>query len=1056
MPRRRLVRLLRGPAVTAVAALLLAPGAAPAGGAPGDEQGELIVGFRSGVTAAQQEQALRGVGAGPGRRFVRIRARLVTVPRAGAALRALERSPHVRYVEPNRRVSIEDHGGEPNDPRFHELWGLRNFGQTAGWLPGTPDADVDAPEAWRVSTGAGVVVGVVDTGVDLAHPELAPNLWTNPGEVPGNHRDDDGNGYVDDVHGWDFADDDADPSDEHGHGTHVAGTIAAVADNGVGVAGVAPEARVMALRMLGADGSGTVADAVEALLYAVDNGAAVTNNSWGDTEDSQAVRDAVAAADVAGVLVVAAAGNSASDNDETPHYPSGIDAPNVVSVAATDNRDALAWFSNVGVRTVDLGAPGASILSTWPGGGYQTLDGTSMATPHVSGAAALAKAAFPGASAVGLKALLLRSVDPLTSLAGDTAAGGRLNADHAVRCASAPQLWLDEPGASFDLAVGQTVPLRVLAARCGDPSGVTVSATANGVDVPLTARGDGLYTGTVVAAGTGALVVTVTASAGGATDSRTVTGLVDATFDAVLGGPPVTVTTTAAGQNAKVRFAGAAGRVLAIRASSVTMSSAKLTLVAPDGTTLVRDAYVFASGTFLEPGPLPASGDYVLTVDPQGTATGSMTLTLYDVPPDVTATAQVGGPAVTVAPSVPGQNARVRFTGTAGRSLSVKLTAGTLVAAYVSLLAPDGSRLVAPVYVGARGGFVEPLALPATGTYTVLVDPTSTYTGSLGVTLYDVPPDATATAVPGGAAATVAATVPGQNARVFFDGTAGTNVSAKLTGVTMTSARVSLLAPDGSTLVAPTYLGTSGGFVEPKLLPATGRYTVLVDPLAETTGSATLTLYLVPPDAAASATVGGPPVRVTTTAPGQNASVTVSGTAGTLFALRVTDVTLTSATVRLLAPDGTTVVPTTYVLAGGTFVEPRPLPATGDYRLLVDPLSANVGSLTLAFLAVPPDATAAALVGGPSVGLAVTVPGQNARVTFAAGAGQAVTVALTGVTVPTTMASVRAPDGTTVVQPLYVFTSGKTFAFTAAQAGTYTVVLDPLTSYTGAYTVALR
>ncbi|HEX6130514.1 MAG TPA: S8 family serine peptidase, partial [Actinomycetota bacterium] len=637
-----------------VAALLLAPGWTPAAGAPGDGPAELIVGFRAGVTAAQQEQALRAVGAAEGRRFVRIRARLVTVPRAGAALRALERNPHVRYVEPNGRVSIADHGGTPNDARFHELWGLRNFGQTVGWLPGTPDADVDAPEAWQVSTGAGVVVAVVDTGVDLSHPDLAANLWTNPGEVAGNGRDDDGNGYVDDVHGWDFAQDDAVPLDGHGHGTHVAGTVAAVAGNGVGVAGVAPQSRVMALRMMGADGSGTVADAVEALLYAAENGADVSNNSWGDAENSQAVADAVAFADAEGVLVVAAAGNSSSDNDATPHYPSGVEAPNVLSVAATDNRDGLAWFSNVGARTVDLGAPGAAILSTWPGGGYQALDGTSMATPHVSGAAALAKAAFPGASALGLKALLLRSVDPLASLAGRTTTGGRLNADDAARCTS-PQVWLEEPGAGFGLAVGETAPLRVLAARCGDPSGVTVSASVNGAAVPLTARGDGLYTGSVTATAPGALAVTVTASAAGASDSRTVTGFVDATVDAVFGGPPVTVTTTAAGQNAKVRFAGTAGRVLALRASSVTMSSAKLTLVAPDGSTLVRDAYVFASGTFLEPGALPASGDYWLTVDPQGTTTGSMTLTLYDVPPDATATAQVGGPAVSVATTVPGQ-----------------------------------------------------------------------------------------------------------------------------------------------------------------------------------------------------------------------------------------------------------------------------------------------------------------------------------------------------------------------------------------------------------------
>ncbi|MGE5690781.1 MAG: S8 family serine peptidase [Pseudomonadota bacterium] len=1049
MARRRLARRFAGIALPAAAALLLGAGAAPAGGTAGVDEVELIVGFRAGVPALRQEQAVRSVGGTSERRYARIAARLVRVRGAGAR-RALERDPSVRYVEENRRVSLD---AVPNDPQFGSLWGLHNTGQAVGYFPGTPDADIDAPEAWDVSTGAGVTVAVVDTGVDLSHPDLAANAWTNQREVPGNRVDDDGNGYVDDVHGWDFYEDDATPQDGHGHGTHVAGTVAAVADNGVGVAGVAPRARLMALRMMGPDGVGSTADAVEALLYAAANGAVVANASFGDTEDSQALRDAVAVADADGMLVVAAAGNDGSDNDVDPRYPAAIDAPNLVAVAATDNGDDLAWFSNVGAASVDLGAPGASILSTWPGGRYQWLDGTSMAAPHVSGAAALAKAAFPAATAVGLKALLLRTVDPLTSLAGQTATGGRLNANAAVRCADAPQVWVDMPAAPLSLLQGQAVPLRVLAGRCGDPAGVTVSATANGVAAPLTPRGDGVYTGTVTPTAPGAFVISVSASAGGRTDTRTLTGVVDATVDAVVGGAPVTVTASAPGQNIHVRFAGTAGHVVAIRASSVSISTSVLSVTAPDGATVFPPAYVFASGSFLEPRTLPATGDYMLLVDPQGAATGSMTLTLYDVPPDQVVAATVGGPSVTLANVAPGQNARAQFAGVAGRTLSVRLTS-TYQGAKVSLLAPDGKAVGPLTYLYAKS-FVEPVVLPSSGTYTLLVDAPGAATGSATATLYDVPADATATTAPNGTAATVTTTVPGQGAKVLFDGTASTRVSVKVSSVTMSGARVWLQAPDGSTLVQPLYVGTAGGLLEPLTLPATGRYTVAVDPATDATGSVTLTVYLVPPDATASATVGGASVRVTTTAPGQNARVRVSGTAGTVLAIRASDVTMQSATLRLVAPDGSVLVPTTYVFTSGTFVEPRTLPLTGDYELLVDPQSAAVGSLTLTFLDVPPDATATAVVGGGPVTLAVTVPGQGARVTFAADAGRTVTVSLTGVTVQSSKAWVLAPGGATVVQPTYLFTSPKSFTFTAAATGVHTLVLDPQAAAVGSYTVAV-
>jgi subtilisin family serine protease len=504
---------------------------------PNAVPGELIVGFAPGVREDQRDHALAAVGAHDERSFGAIRARLVRVAPDGAvaARKRLLADPQVRYAEPNYVVSADG----PNDPALAQLWGLDNVGQDVNGTAGTPDADIDAPEAWAVTTGsAGSVVAVVDTGVDFTHPDLAAQEWTNPGEIAGNGIDDDGNGYVDDVHGWDFVNHDNDPTDDYGHGTHVAGTIGAVGDNGIGVVGVNWNVRIMSLKFLGADGSGYTSDAVTAVLYACANGAQVLNNSWGGGGYSQALLDAINECDRRGSLFVAAAGNNGDDTDLYPHYPSSYDALNVVSVAATDSSDGLAYFSNQGARTVDLGAPGVAVYSTLPGGGYGFKSGTSMATPHVAGSAALLRAAFPGASALGLKALLLSTVDPLGSLAGITVSGGRLNVGRAAVCARRATAWIDAPAPGFVASTGEAVPIRVVGASCSDPAGATVSVTANGEPVTLTARGDGLYTGSLTAGAAGPIRLEATATAGAATDVRVVTGssvanyaLGDDTFD---------------------------------------------------------------------------------------------------------------------------------------------------------------------------------------------------------------------------------------------------------------------------------------------------------------------------------------------------------------------------------------------------------------------------------------------------------------------------------------------------------------------------------------------
>jgi subtilisin family serine protease len=294
------------------------------------------------------------------------------------------RNPAVEYAEPNYLYWLKT---IPNDTQFETLWGLHNIGQTVDGTAGKADADIDAPEAWDITTGSpNVIVAVIDSGIAYDHPDLAPNIWTNPGEIPGNGIDDDGNGLVDDVHGWDFGANDSDPMDpldlnpggNPGHGTHVAGIIAGAGNNGTGITGVMWTAKLMALKAGGVNRSLSTTAIVSAIHYAVANHARVVNASFAGPDCSQALYDAVSAANAAGVLFVAAAGNDESDNDTVPNFPANFSAPtvcdgqqkaalaNVIVVAATDQNDQLASFSNFGSSTVHVAAPGIRINSTKP------------------------------------------------------------------------------------------------------------------------------------------------------------------------------------------------------------------------------------------------------------------------------------------------------------------------------------------------------------------------------------------------------------------------------------------------------------------------------------------------------------------------------------------------------------------------------------------------------------------------------------------------------------------------------------------------------------------
>ena len=343
------------------------------------------------------------------------------------ALASYRADAGVLYAVPDGILRLDS---TPNDTRYGQQWALNNVGQSGG----KPDADIDAPEAWNISTGSpDTVIAVIDTGVDFNHPDLAANIWTNAAEAAGTPGvDDDGNGYVDDVHGYDFVNEDGDPLDDFGHGTHVSGTIAAVGNNAVGVVGINWNAKVMGLKFLGANGSGYESDAIRALDYAVMMGAKISNNSYGGDSFNPAFLDAIEAAGASGHIFVAAAGNAANDNDSNPFYPASYDASNLVSVAATDRNDQLASFSNFGATTVDIAAPGVSIQSTLPNGAYGGDSGTSMASPHVAGVAALVRSRRPNWTTDQVIRVILDGADPIPAVDGKVASGGRLNAHNAL------------------------------------------------------------------------------------------------------------------------------------------------------------------------------------------------------------------------------------------------------------------------------------------------------------------------------------------------------------------------------------------------------------------------------------------------------------------------------------------------------------------------------------------------------------------------------------------------------------------------------------------------
>ena len=412
---------------------------------------ELIVKFKEG--SFQTMGVLNSLQAQPVTTFRASGAMLVRFPKVvdvKQMMHAMTMNSEIEYVELNQVYHLN---AMPNDPEFDKLYGLHNEGKTGGAL----DADIDGPEAWEVTRGSrDILVGVIDTGVDYTHPDLVDNIWSNPGETgvdaDGNDKatngiDDDGNGYIDDHRGWDFFNDDNDPMDGHSHGTHVSGTIGAVGNNGIGVAGVNWEVSIVGLKIFSDAGRTTSEAIIRAIEYGTTLGIDMSNNSWGGGGYSQAIKDAIAEANDAGIFFIAAAGNSRNNNDNRAYYPANYELDNIITVAATDHNDRLASFSSYGAATVEIAAPGVNVYSTTPNGRYGNMSGTSMATPHVTGLMALVKSQYPDADMMALRDRVVNTGDRIDALSSKVMSGARINALNSLEDDDVP------PNAPGNLAV---------------------------------------------------------------------------------------------------------------------------------------------------------------------------------------------------------------------------------------------------------------------------------------------------------------------------------------------------------------------------------------------------------------------------------------------------------------------------------------------------------------------------------------------------------------------------------------------------------------------------
>lgn len=521
------------------------------------------------------------------------------------------------------------------------------------------------------------------------------------------------------------------------------------------------------------------------------------------------------------------------------------------------------------------------------------------------------------------------------------------------------------------------------------------------------------------------------------------------TYSLMAIGETKTITIANANKVAMLLFDGTTGQRVSLHMTGVTISLSFITIYKPDGSVLVSGS-ANTGGGFIDTQTLPVDGTYTILIDPSGTATGNMTLTLYNVV-DVTGTITPGGPAVNVTTTIPGQNAKLTFSGTAGQRMSIKGSTTVGACWSVGLYNPDGSQVTSLFSCGSTL-FIDPQTLPVSGTYTVLVDPSGAAIGQATINLYEVN-DLTGTINFGGPTVNITTDTPGQNARLTFTGTAGQRASVNGTSTTFgTCWNLGIYKPDGTQL-ANTFSCGSSAFIEPQLLPDSGTYTVVVDPTGAGFGNASITLYDVS-DFTGSITISGPSVNVPLPTPGQNGRLTFDGTTGQRISVNSTSGTFTSCwTVAILKPDGTQLT-SVFSCGNGSFIEPQALPATGTYTLLVDPSGAGTGQVTVSLFEAN-DVTGTITLNGPAVPVSLPTPGQNARLTFDGTAGQRVSINSISATFTSCWnVALLKPDGSQLANVFSCGNSSFMEAQTLPTTGTYTVFVDPSGGGTGNVTVS--
>ena len=520
-------------------------------------------------------------------------------------------------------------------------------------------------------------------------------------------------------------------------------------------------------------------------------------------------------------------------------------------------------------------------------------------------------------------------------------------------------------------------------------------------------------------------------------------------------GTSATVTVSTALKVGMLLFDGTAGQRVSWQFTGVTISGLDVALYAPDGSVLQGKVNV-DTGTFFDPITLPLTGSYLVMVDPKASYTGSVTVQMYDVGADPTVNATMGGSAVTVTTTVPGQDGKVAFSGTAGQRTSYAFSSISF-ANHLRVLKPDGTTLVGTdPFNGGAANFFDVVTLPATGTYTIVIDGNLGAIGSGTIQIYNVGSDPTANVTPGGSAVTLTTTVPGQNALFTFSGATGQRRSFSFTSISYTN-HLRVLNPDGTSLVTTDpFNGGTSNFFEPVTLPATGTYTVVIDGSGAGIGSGTVQIYNVPADASTSATIGGSAVTQTTTVPGQNAQVTFSGTAGQRASWIFTNVVYSgSLNVTILNPDGSVLRAGTNV-GSGYFFDTLVLPTTGTYTLTANPSGNTTGNYTVQIYNVPADASTSATIGGSAVTQTTTVPGQNAQVTFSGTAGQRASWIFTNVVYSGSLnVTILNPDGSVLRAGTNVGSGYFFDTLVLPTTGTYTLTANPSGNTTGNYTVQI-